>query len=182
MKGDGVEDVLFDPIDVPGFDALSLVATAEAGEARDEVAIDIPVRRWGVPVVAYASGTSSDDATAFLSLPAGREYEHPEMTVTLSPTLRRMLVELALGRSAPGPLRGGASEKVALPPTTTADRASDLLGATSTLSYLRAIGATDEAGRLSSRIQGLVAELIGGPGRRRRLELGRPAARRRATA
>ncbi|MEJ7639334.1 MAG: hypothetical protein WKF75_15490, partial [Singulisphaera sp.] len=48
------------------------------------------------------------------------------------------------------------------PPDTTADRASDLLAATSTLAYLRTVRAADapEAGRLTGRIQGLVAGLI----------------------
>ncbi len=45
---------------------------------------------------------------------------------------------------------------------TTADRACDLLAATSALAYLRAVRATaaPEAERLTDRIRGLVAELI----------------------
>ena len=63
-----------------------------------------------------------------------------------------------------------------LPPTadTTADRAADLLAATSALPYLRTTRAagTPEAQRLSERIQGLVAELIAAPERGRRLAVG----------
>ena len=56
-----------------------------------------------------------------------------------------------------------------------ADRASDLLAATSALGYLRRVGGADapEAERLTDRIRGLVAELVAAPERRRRLALGR---------
>ena len=73
-----------------------------------------------------------------------------------------MLVELALGRGrlpARRPRRGPASP---VPPNTTADRAGDLLAATSALAYLQATRATEapEAVRLTDRIRGLVAELV----------------------
>ena len=97
----------------------------------------MPIRPWGVQAFASASGTASDDATAFVGLPPGRAYESPEMLVVVSPTLRRMLVELALGRDAypldaprPDVLPAAAAD-------TTADRAGDLLAAASALEYLR---------------------------------------------
>ena len=60
--------------------------------------VEVPIRPWGVQAFASASGTSSDDATVFVGLPAGRAYESPEMRIDVSPTLRRLLIELALGR------------------------------------------------------------------------------------
>ena len=77
---------------------------------------EVPIRPWGVQAFASASGTASDDATAFVGLPPGRAYESPEMLVVVSPTLRRMLVELALGRDAyplDAPRRGPASPAAA---------------------------------------------------------------------
>ena len=59
---------------------------------------EVPIRPWGVQAIASASGTASDDATVFVGLPAGRTYESPEMLIVVSPTLRRMLIELALGQ------------------------------------------------------------------------------------
>ena len=47
---------------------------------------------------ASASGTSSDGTAVFVGLPTGRTYESPEMLIVISPTLERMLIELALGR------------------------------------------------------------------------------------
>ena len=136
---------------------------------------EVPIRPWGVQAFASASGTASDDATVFVGLPPGRAYESPEMLVVVSPTLRRMLVELALGRDAYPLSRRVRTCILPPPPDTTADRASDLLAATSALAYLRTVRAADapEAVRLTERIRGLVAELIAAPERGRRLALGR---------
>ena len=99
----------------------------------------MPIRPWGVQAFASASGTASDDATVFVGLPPGRAYESPEMLVVVSPTLRRMLIELALGQDAYPLDAPRADLHLPVPPDTTADRAGDLLAATSALAYLRAV-------------------------------------------
>jgi tetratricopeptide (TPR) repeat protein len=87
------------------------------------------------------------------------------MQLVLSPTLERLLIELAVGDDAFPELRGShahAARRVWPPPNTTADRASELLAASSALQYLRAARATTapEAQRLTRRIQGLLAALV----------------------
>ena len=84
------------------------------------------------------------------------------MRIDVSPTLRRLLIELALGRDV---LAADADRRRDLwppPPDTTADRASDLLAATSAPGLSpRGPGAeAPEAARLADRIRGLVAELV----------------------
>ena len=60
------------------------------------------------------------------------------MLVVVSPTLRRLLVELAAGpRRLPARRRVRVACIFPPPPNTTADRAGDLLAATSALAYLR---------------------------------------------
>src|SRR5262249_8273253 len=84
LAAGGVTEVLLDAFRVPGVDHVKLTvsATAGAGAGRtDEVAAEVPVRAWGLPVYATASGRSSDDATAFVALPQGRRYENPEMRI-----------------------------------------------------------------------------------------------------
>ena len=161
LKGDGVDEILFEPFEVPDGESVRLTLTAKAGEKSDELVVDVPIRPWGVQAFASASGTSSDDATVFVGLPAGRAYESPEMRIDVSPTLRRLLVELALGRDF-YPLTRNAAICWPIPPDTIADRASDLIASTSALAYLREVRTPDapEAARLSERIQGLVAELV----------------------
>src|SRR5262249_8593352 len=99
-------------------------------------------------------------------LPAGRAYESPDMFITISPSVRRMLIELATGHRV-SPLLSVISAKAPLrtppaPPATIADRASELLGASSVLQYVRGFRTSfaPEAGRLTARIQSLMAELI----------------------
>ncbi|MGD0039833.1 MAG: alpha-2-macroglobulin family protein, partial [Isosphaeraceae bacterium] len=162
IKGDGVEEVMFEPFEVPDAESVRLTLTGTVGELTDDLTTEIPVRPWGVQAYASASGTSSDGTAVFVGLPTGRTYESPEMMIVISPTLERMIVELALGRDF-SILSSTANCRIMPPPAgTTADRAADLLAATSALSYLRTTrsSGTPDAQRVSERIQGLVAELI----------------------
>jgi tetratricopeptide (TPR) repeat protein len=172
---DGVEEVVFDPFEVPDGDSVRLTLKGTVGDSSDELTVEVPTHPWGVQVAASESGTGSESTTVFVGLPPGRTYESPEMLVLLSPTLERMLIELAVGQGiyplTTGPrdpraaLLAHASRPRIWPlPETTADRASDLLAATSALAYLRGARATaaPEAERLTHRIQGLVAGLIAG--------------------
>jgi uncharacterized protein YfaS (alpha-2-macroglobulin family)/TolA-binding protein len=162
LKGDGVEQILFDPFEVPSGDTVQLTLEASSGDHADKMNAQVPIRPWGVQAFATASGKSSDDATVFVGLPQGRPYESPEMLLVLSPTLRRMIVELALGQDFYVLDRRTATCILPPPPNTTADRASDLLALASALEYLRAVNGANapEAARLGDRIRGIVAELI----------------------
>jgi tetratricopeptide (TPR) repeat protein len=166
LNQDGVDEVIFDAYEVPEGDRARLTLTAAAGAHTDELVVEVPVRPWGVEVVAAESGTGNGNATVFLGLPAGRNYESPEMEIVLAPTLRRMLIELALGRDAialPRPAHAAPLFRILPPPMTTADTAADLLAAASALQYLRdaKASAAPEAERLSERIAGLVASFVG---------------------
>ncbi|HEX8201501.1 MAG TPA: alpha-2-macroglobulin family protein, partial [Isosphaeraceae bacterium] len=164
LNGDGVAEVLFEPVEVPAGDIARLTLAAQAGEATDALEAEVPIVPWGVPAIASASGTSRDDATVLVGLPPGRAYEDPEMLIVLAPTPRRMLVELALGRGDAAWFdRRVAGFVPTAPAHATADRASELLAACAALANARAAreGEASEAARLTGRIQGLVAELIG---------------------
>jgi uncharacterized protein YfaS (alpha-2-macroglobulin family)/TolA-binding protein len=165
LTQDGVDEVIFDAYEVPEGDTARLTLTAAAGEARDELVVEVPVRPWGVQVVASESGTSNENATVFIGLPGGRAYESADMEIVLAPTLRRMLIELAAGQELIGlaaPVYPGLHRRILPPPFTTADTAADLLAATSALQYLRdtKASAAPEAERLRRRIEGLVATLV----------------------
>jgi alpha-2-macroglobulin len=167
LKQDGIDEVLFEPFEVPETDVVRLTLTGSVGDVTDEVVAEVPVRPWGVQVVASESGTGSDSNTIFIGLPAGRTYDNPEMLITVSPTLKRMLIELALGEEAfavEDVLSFNAHRRIWPPCDTTADRAADLLAATAALKYLRTERATaaPEAQRLTHRIEGLVAALVAG--------------------
>ncbi|MFO0961048.1 MAG: MG2 domain-containing protein [Isosphaeraceae bacterium] len=162
LTADGVEELQFDAFDVVGGDMARLTLSARIGDASDEITVEVPIQPWGQQAIASASGTTSDTTTAFVQLPAGRAYEEPEMLIVLSPSTKRMLIELALGRDAFPIEKISSSRFMPPPPRTTADKASDLLSAAAALAYLRATRAADapEAARLGDRISGLVTELI----------------------
>ena len=162
-KFDGVDEVMFDPFEVPDASNLRLSLTAKAGDIADELVVEVPVRPWGVQAFASASGSSSDGATVFVGLPGGRTYESPEMRIDLAPSLKRLLIDLAMdGPSVAQPDLAKAYLCTPFIPDTLADRSADLLAAASTLAYLRetkgAIAA--DATRLADRVQGLVSELV----------------------
>ena len=164
VKADGVDEILFDPFEVPDAENVRLTLNAIAPEGRkDDLVVEVPVRPWGVQAMASASGTATSDATVLVGLPSGRTYENPEMLVVLSPTMKRILVELALGRDFY--VLNDRADRCIFPPApnTIADRASELLAATSALSYLSTTpkaSAAPEASRLAERIRGLVSELV----------------------
>jgi uncharacterized protein YfaS (alpha-2-macroglobulin family)/tetratricopeptide (TPR) repeat protein len=161
VKQDGVSEVFFEPFEVPDSDSVRLTLSATAGDRADQLTLEIPVSPWGVQAYASASGTSSDGTAMFVGLPKGRTYENPEMMIVISPTLERMIIELAMGHDQS--IFSLSKRCLIVPPAdTTADRAADLLAATSALTYQRTSrsGGTPDAQRLSGRIQGLVAELI----------------------
>ena len=162
VKADGVENVLFDPFDVPDGDEVRLTLAGSLGEIKDEMTVGVPIRPWGVQAYATASGTSIDDTTAFVALPPGREYAEPELLVVLSPTLRRMLIDLALGQDAYIMEKRVATCIWPPSPNTIADRAGDLLAAAATLSYLQSVKAPEspDAVRLADRVRSTVSELI----------------------
>jgi uncharacterized protein YfaS (alpha-2-macroglobulin family)/TolA-binding protein len=165
LTHDGVDEVIFDPFEVPEGPTARLTLTGSIGQQHDELALDVPVRPWGTEVFASESGTSTESTAVFVGLPAGRSYDNAEMSIVLSPTLRRMLIELALGPDV-HPLEGAfasrGSRYLRLPPHTTADRAAELLAATAVLQYVRDVRATaaPEAERLSQRIGAAVSALI----------------------
>ncbi len=154
LKGDGVEEVVFDPVTVADGDSLRLTLKAVVGDRSDELTEELPIRPWGVQAFASASGTSSDDATVFVGLPPGRAYENADMLVMLAPSLRRMIVELALNELSVGPIARHDRRLIdvcPILPLTVADRASELIAGSAALQYLRAVKAERRPKRSGSR-------------------------------
>lgn len=161
LKGDGVDDLSFDPFEVPEGDVVRITLTARAGGSSDELLAEVPIRPFGIQAFASASGRSTDDAATFVALPGGRAYENPEMVIVVSPSPRQMLIEMALGTD-PRTLESSTRWCFPVPPQTVAGRATELLAAASVLDTLRSRGgvAGAEASRLADRIRGLASELL----------------------
>jgi uncharacterized protein YfaS (alpha-2-macroglobulin family)/TolA-binding protein len=168
LTSDGVDEVVFEPFEVPAGNSIRLTLSGSIGNASDDLTVELPVRPWGVQVVASESGTRSESSTVFVGLPAGRTYESPEMLIVVSPSIERMLIELALGQEVyrKKDVLSSTASRIGPPANTTADRAADLLAAAAALEYLRAARATPapEAQRLRERARGLVGSLVASQG------------------
>ncbi len=60
LKQDGVDEVSFEPFEVPETDSVRLTLTGTVGDVTDELVAEVPIRPWGVQVVASDSGTGSE--------------------------------------------------------------------------------------------------------------------------
>ncbi len=167
INGDGIDEIVFDPFEVPDSDNVRLTLTATVGQAKDELVTEVPVRPWGVQAFGSASGTASNDATVFVGLPTGRTYENPEMLVVVSPTLQRLLIELALGRDYFVPMVKDDRAFTCIfppPPNTTGDRGfgparGDFRPHVTCARPRGAKSAAPEASRLTESMGALVTEL-----------------------
>ena len=132
---------MFDPFEIPEGETVRLTLKGTIGATSDEMAVEVPIRPWGVEVVASESGTGSESTTVFVGLPAGRTYENPEMLIVCRPVSSECSSRWP-SATTPIPFCDNSSKNAARricypPPFTTADRAAELLAATSALQYLR---------------------------------------------
>ena len=103
LKQDGVDEMIFDPFEIPETDSVRLTLTGAVGAVSDELVVEVPVRPWGVQVTASESGTATDSNTVFVGLPAGRTYDNPEMLIVLSPNAAAHADRAGAGRAAYAP-------------------------------------------------------------------------------
>ena len=167
LTKDGVDEVMFEPFEVPEGDSIRLTLTGAVGDVERRAG-----GRGADPAVGRARSSPPNRAPAARArrsssgLPAGRTYESPEMLIVLSPTLERMLIELALGDDAYPAIERlehrTRRADLCRRPYTTADRAADLLAATVGACSICATPARPprpRPQRLTGAIQGLVAAL-----------------------
>jgi hypothetical protein len=127
VKADGVDEVLFEPFEVPDGENVRLTLSATLGASKDELVVEVPIRPWGVQF-ASASGTASDDATVPSACRQAGPYEGSRC-LSCSRHAPEDAIRLCLG---PGcyPLGVRSTPAFSRLPSTTADRAGELLAAT----------------------------------------------------
>ncbi|MFK7850033.1 MAG: tetratricopeptide repeat protein [Akkermansiaceae bacterium] len=141
IKAHSVTECLFASYDIALAESVEIRAAANSGELTDELAIELPVRAWGMEFAGSAGGVSSGDADAVVSLPDGMEFTKQALEVSLSPSVEKALMDYALRRR-----QGSAADA--------------LLASVSALNYAKEHGAREEDIRkLSERAQSLVASL-----------------------
>ena len=130
--------------------------TVAAGERRDVVRRAIPVKPFGIPVFATASGSATSDTTAWVEPPNEVPLEAPSLQILIGPSVERSLLDVVL---APAPWCQIESSRIAsgLDATT-----SDLMAS---LGLQQLVGATREAGTpqaqsLDGRIRSSLSLLV----------------------
>ena len=159
-KGGG--EALFEGVDVPLAAALKLCVSARAGEHNDALETTVPVRPWGLELADHGGGVSNGGAAVSLELPAKRQYASRWMTVTVGPSLKRSVIEMALGRRGAGVTMPRPACRLLIPPPGWGVFAgSDLLASASALGYARTVDApAEDVRRLTERCRSLVSALV----------------------
>lgn len=155
----GGAEVAFDGIDIPGVVGVAVTVEARAGERHDALALDVPVRAYGLEFAAQGGGTTSSDAGLFLSLPADRAYRSRWLLVSVGTALSQSVMDLALADAAPVPC-----EILRMPPVSPGwggTDGSELLAKVSGAAYAQRAGAAEaDAQRLREAARGLAASLM----------------------
>lgn len=157
--GRGAEAV-FDAVEIPAGAAVTWTVRAGAGELADALSLDMPVRPYGLEYAAHGGGVASADAGLVLELPAGQKYSSRWMIVSVGPTLRQSVVDLALS-DRPGLLELGRCIPADWGCPWGGTDGSELLAKAAGLEYARR-GKAPEADvlRLTEGARGLAAALV----------------------
>ncbi len=159
VKLGGGAEITFDPVEIPSVTGVTLTLEAKAGDYADTLALDVPVRPYGLEYAAHGGGVASGDAGVVLELPAGQKYSSKWMAVTVRPSLRQTVLELAL---ADGPGDGSITPYMPIWGRSWGGTdGSELLAKASGLNYARRGGAPEvDSGRLLEGARALVGGLV----------------------
>jgi len=139
----------------PQADVVFELAVAAAGR-EDVVRRRVPLRPYGTPVFAAASGSATSDTTAWVEPPEGMTFERPGLQILVGPTVEQSLLDIVL---APAPWCQVEARRFA---TGLGSAGSDLMAA---LALQELLAGTRQAGgpqaeALDGRIRSAVGLLV----------------------
>jgi len=135
IKKNSTAEVVFDEIEIPSGKEVKAEVTAKAGEMTDGISRTIPIRPWGMEYADTKGGTSSGNETIFLQLPDDREYMSKSMTISVGPSISRLIFDLTMPQ--PGLRPAGLHSRITPMP---GDAATDLLATAYALGYVQTAG------------------------------------------
>jgi uncharacterized protein YfaS (alpha-2-macroglobulin family)/tetratricopeptide (TPR) repeat protein len=146
--GPGVHELSF-PIEAAG-DLAEFELTVKSGELTDTVNQAVPIRPYGLPVVATASGTAAQSTIVFVEHEGQTAVEDPRLELFIGPSIDRTLLEGVLGSSI-GNYSGGIERSI-----------SDVLGGVSLLKLIARSRAADspEVAALTARVNAGISRLV----------------------
>ncbi len=129
---------------------------AAAGPAADVVRQAVPLKPYGMPVFATASGTATSDMTAWVEPPKDMAIAGPSLQILVGPTVERSLVDIVL---APAPRCQLETSRLASGMESTTSDLMALVGLQELLSASRAQG-TPDLQAIDQRIRGATSALV----------------------
>lgn len=158
VKAEAGAEVAFDPVIIPALLEITTELNGIAGSNSDSLALEIPVKPWGLQYAAKVGGTAEADTAAVVGLSGDRAYSSLWMSVALGPDVRTSVLDMALRRGWIGPC--GDMARLSRPGWGDT-QANDLLAAVTALRYANT-GKVDETytRALSTRARTLVASLV----------------------
>ena len=136
---------------------LTVEVTATAGSLRDGIRRKITIRAWGLEFMHAQSGTATGDASVYVELPSDQRYTRKGLTISIAPTVSRIIYDLALN-DHPRPFQSGSIMRPVIIPS---DSGGDLLAVAYALRYQQAVGDNPiDNRRLLTRARTLVNRLV----------------------
>lgn len=146
--GPGVHELSF-PIQATG-DLAEFELTVTSGDLTDVSTLAVPIRPYGLPVVATASGTAAQSTIVFVDHEGQADVQNPRLELFIGPSIDRTLLEGVLGAGLSS--YGGGIER----------SISDVLGGVSLLNLIAKSREADspEIVALTARINAGVSRLV----------------------
>jgi len=155
VQKNSTTEVVFDEIEIPSGKEVQVEVTAKAEKMTDGIARTIPIRPWGMEYADNKGGTSSGNETVFLQLPSGREYTSKHMTISVGPSISRLIFDLTMQKPQ---IRSMGLLRISPMP---GDAATDLLAAAYALDYVKSAGGSPTDNRtLMEYARSLVSKIV----------------------
>ena len=165
ISAHNTSEIIFDGFTIPAGklhassnqSQLTLEVTATAGSLRDGIRRKITIRAWGLEFMHAQSGTATGDASVYVELPSDQRYTRKGLTISIAPTVSRIIYDLALN-DLPRPFQSGSITRPVIIPS---DSGSDLLAVAHALRYQQAVGGNPiDNRRLLTRARTLISRLV----------------------
>ena len=113
------------------------VESLSAGDRKDVARQSVPLKPYGMPVFATASGSATSNTTAWVEAPKEMPFESPSLEILIGPTVQQSLLDIVLG---PAPFCQVEANRIASGLETAT---SDLMAS---LALQKLLGASRDAG------------------------------------
>ena len=154
--GPGIAEVSF-PVQITAGESADFKLSVKAGKDGDESTASVPVRPFGLPVFATASGSAAQSTIVFVQHDKRLAVQDQNLEIVIGPSINRTLLDAVLG--------GGTTRcerSFVLPGSGIERNISDVIGGVALLKMIRASRNADspEGHAIAGRIQSALVALI----------------------